>query len=99
MGKAIKVTWDFEFSIFVSLGLLRPVNPSITDYLIRCINSPVGTGWILENRIGGGTHTFKINLRDVPKMLIPLPPIAEQHRIIEKLDRIIPHIEDLKEAQ
>ena len=99
LGKAIKVTWDFEFSIFVSLGLLRPVNPSITDYLIRCINSPVGTEWILENRIGGGTHTFKINLRDVPKMLIPLPPIAEQHRIIEKLDRIIPHIEDLKEAQ
>ena len=37
LGKAIKINWDFEFSIFVSLGLLRPVEQRITDHIIFCI--------------------------------------------------------------
>ena len=56
LGKAIRCTLDFEFSIFVSLGLLRPVNNAITDYIVLCINSPVGFNWIQENKVGGGTH-------------------------------------------
>lgn len=95
LGKAIKNTLDFEFSIFVSLGLLRPINPLLTDFLIMCINSPVGFKWIQENKVGGGTHTFKINLNSIPEMLIPLPPIEEQQRIIDKLETILPLIDNI----
>lgn len=96
LGKALKVTWDFEFSIFVSLGLLRTVNSIINDYLILLINSPFGTKWIDNVKVGGGTHTYKLNLSDFPNMLIPLPPLAEQHRIVEKLNSILPKLNDLK---
>ncbi len=95
LGRAIKITWDFEFSIFVSLGLLRPVIKSITDYLVFCINSPLGTKWIIDNRVGGGTHTYKINLGDIPKFLIPLPPIEEQKRIFSKVKDLFDEIDNM----
>ena len=94
LGKAIKCTLDFEFSIFVSLGLLRPVDPSIVDYIIFVINSPIGDKWIQNNKVGGGTHTYKINLIDIPNMLIPLPPLQEQTRISDKLQEIDPYLSE-----
>ena len=90
LGKAIRCTLNIEFSIFVSLGLLRPIDPSVTDYLVFTINSPLGERWIQENKVGGGTHTYKINLSDIPNMLIPLPPYQEQNRIFTKLQELKP---------
>ena len=88
LGKAIKCTVDFEFSIFVSLGLLRPVCAETADYIIFAINSPLGDKWIQDNKVGGGTHTYKINLVDIPNMLIPIPPQAEQERIFAKMSEL-----------
>ena len=95
LGKAIKNTLDFEFSIFVSLGLLRTVKLELADFIILCINSPLGDNWIKNNKVGGGTHTFKINLSDIPKMLVPIPPLAEQKRIVETLNSLLSKIEQL----
>ena len=89
LGKAIKCTLDFEFSIFVSLGLIRLVNFSMNDYMIILLNSPFGDRWIQENKVGGGTHTFKLNLVDIPHMLLPIPPFAEQDRIVAKVEEIL----------
>jgi len=96
LGKAIEITWNFEFSIFVSLGLLRPVNKDTTPYIILFINSPIGKAWIDSVKVGGGTHTYKINLSDFPNMLIPLPPLAEQKRIVAKIEEVFKEIEKLK---
>ena len=98
LGRAIKVTIDFEFSIFVSLGLLRSVSEEIVDWIIFIINSPYGSEWIDSVKVGGGTHTNKINLNSFPDMLIPLPPLAEQKRIVEKLDQLLPLCDSMKEA-
>ena len=89
LGKAIKCTLDFEFSIFVSLGLIRLVNFSMNDYVILLFNSPFGDRWIQENKVGGGTHTFKLNLVDIPHMLLPIPPLAEQDRIVAKVEKLL----------
>lgn len=96
LGKAIRITWDFDFSIFVSLGLIRIVDASIVDYIIRVINSPIGNNWIQENKVGGGTHTYKINLGDIPNMLLPIPPLAEQQRIVAKIEELFAEIDKLK---
>ena len=100
LGKAIKVYWDFEFSVFVSLGVLRPVSDDITDFVISYINSPIGFNWIQSVKVGGGTHTYKINLSDIPQMLICLPPLKEQQRISESLksvDSVVAHYGQLQE--
>lgn len=88
LGKALEITWDFEFSIFVSLGLLRPICADVTPYIKLFINSPIGKAWIDDVKVGGGTHTYKINLSDFPNMLIPMPPLQEQHRIIAKIEEL-----------
>lgn len=95
LGKAIKIYWDFEFSIFVSLGLIRLVDSSLADYISLIINSPIGNSWIQENKVGGGTHTFKINLGDIPNMMLPLPPLAEQQRIVAKIEELFAEIDKL----
>lgn len=92
LGKALKNTLDYEFSIFVSLGVVRLIDVRLVDYVIEVINSPVGFKWIQENKVGGGTHTYKINLSDLPNMLIPLPPLSEQKRISERLDALMQNI-------
>ena len=52
--------------------------------------------WIQDNKVGGGTHTYKINLGDMPNMLLPIPPLNEQHRIVEKLEQLLDGIDKLK---
>ena len=53
--------------------------------------------WIEQNKVGGGTHTFKINLGSVYSILLPLPPLSEQKRIVDKLEEILPLVEKYKE--
>ena len=96
LGKAIEITWNFEFSIFVSLGLLRPVNANVTSYIVLFINSPMGKEWIDSVKVGGGTHTYKINLSDFPNMLIPIPPLNEQRRILATIEELLGGIDKLK---
>ena len=84
LGKAVKIDAEVEFSIFVSMGLIKLVNKAIADYIVLAINSGYGWSWIQRVKVGGGTHTFKINLDDLRLMPIPLPPLDEQLRIREK---------------
>lgn len=99
LGKALKNTLDFEFSIFVSLGLLRCVSLDIVDYIVFVLNSSLGYNWIQENKVGGGTHTFKINLHSIPNFLVPLPPILEQKRIIDFTTKITNEIDELEKVE
>ena len=94
LGKPIIVDVDYEFSIFVSLGLLRPISIAIAEWICSCIDSPVGFAWIEKVKVGGGTHTFKINLGDIPDFILPLPPLAEQRRIVGRVSELMPLVEE-----
>ena len=94
LGKPIIVDVDYEFSIFVSLGLLRPISIAIAEWICSCIDSPVGFAWIEKVKVGGGTHTFKINLGDIPDFILPFPPLAEQRRIVERVNELVPLVEE-----
>ena len=97
LGEAIKCTLNFDFNIFVSLGLIRLLDARFVDYVVKFINSSVMQKWIEQNKVGGGTHTFKINLGSMYSILLPLPPLPEQQRIVDKLEEILPLVEKYKE--
>ncbi|HEB8241835.1 TPA: restriction endonuclease subunit S [Campylobacter coli] len=94
LGKAIKISLEFEFSIFVSLGLLKPKVKIISDYLVYFLNSYFIEGWINDNKVGGGTHTAKLNLNILEKCPIALPPLKEQERIVGILDENFAKIDE-----
>ena len=98
LGKAIKICTDKEFSIFVSLGLLKLIEADVADYIVQVINSGYCYRWIDDNKVGGGTHTNKINLDTLRGMPIPIPPLEEQHRIVAKIEEILPYIDQYDKA-
>ena len=98
LGKAIKICTDKEFSIFVSLGLLKLIEADVADYIVQVINSGYGYRWIDDNKVGGGTHTNKINVDTLRGMPIPIPPLEEQHRIVAKIEEILPYIDQYDKA-
>ena len=98
LGKALRIDTDIEFSIFVSLGLIKLVDKSIASYIELVINSGYGFSWIQKVKVGGGTHTFKINLDDLRLMPIPLPPIREQKRILDRVSDFMPACSSYEKA-
>lgn len=63
------------------------------DYLQVCLMNYVS---LLNRR--AKSMIPGIDRKNVLNLLIPLPPLREQKRIIEKLGQILPHIDELKEA-
>lgn len=47
-------------------------------------------------KLSTGTSVPQINNKDIEPLLIPLPPLAEQKRIVEKLEQLLPLCELLK---
>ena len=93
LGKAICIDIDLEFSIFVSLGLLKTTDRIISDYIVNVINSGYGDFWIKNNKAGGAMHTYKINLNSLALLPIPLAPVCEMERICKKKNDLLIHLE------
>ena len=100
LGKAVLVDTDVEFSLFVSVGLIRFNHANTDPYFFRIVlNSPFVKAEFDRIKIGGGTHTNKLNLGDLHTVAFPLPPLAEQHRIVAKVDELMALCDRLEEAR
>lgn len=90
LGRAVLVDTDEEFSLFVSVGLIRFSGKNISPrFFCMLLNSPLVEREFNRIKIGGGTHTNKLNLGDLKTVTLPLPPLAEQHRIVAKVDELM----------
>ncbi len=92
LGRPFINKLDFEYSIFVSLGLIKLIDRCMSEYVKVVLDSPNSYNFINYVKVGGGTHTFKINVEDIGKFPIPLPPIKEQLKILNKITKIIEQI-------
>jgi type I restriction enzyme S subunit len=63
------------------------------------LNSPLVEGEFDRIKIGGGTHTNKLNLGDLQTIALPFPPLAEQHRIVAKVDKLMALCDRLEGAR
>lgn len=90
LGRAVVVDTDVEFSIFVSVGLIRFDHNTIDpDYLCILLNSPFVSAEFDRIKVGGGSHTNKLNLGDLHTVALPIPPLAEQRRIVAKVNELM----------
>jgi type I restriction enzyme S subunit len=76
----------------------RMRSPEIAPFWFECyFNSPVGRSYF-ESASNQTTNLASINMRQVRSCLIPLPPLAEQRRIVAKVDQLMALVDQL-EAQ
>lgn len=87
-GIAVVVDTEQEFSIFVSLALLKFSSENIDRrFLCHLINSPFVKQQSADNTQGIGNKNLVLRL--INQFAIPLPPLAEQRRIVAKVDALM----------
>jgi type I restriction enzyme S subunit len=83
LGVVRLVDTDRPFSIFVSVALIKPVLRETAPYLLTAFQSPV----VQQQMVPKGSGLQHIHLEDLRADCIPLPPLAEQRRIVAEVDR------------
>ena len=89
------VETDKEFSLFVSVALLKFNNQFIDiKYLYNLILSPLVQAQAKENTKGIGNKNWVID--KIAQTIIPLPPLAEQKRIVAKVEELLTLVNKLE---
>ena len=92
------VTTDKEFSLFVSVALIKLTqNKFSNEFLVFMIQSPLVQEQAKENTRGVGNKNWVLSA--VSKTLMVVPPLEEQKRIKNRLNLVLPYIERYSSSQ
>lgn len=96
LGKTAIITQLDEGAIASSLVIIR-ISPIIVPrFAYMFLMSPLGREQIF--RFDNGSAQPNLSANNVKKYWIPIPPLAEQHRIVAKVDQLMALVDEL-EAQ
>ena len=96
-GIAVPVKTARPFSVFVSVALLKFSTVELSqDYLCHLINSPFVRQQSKDNTQGIGNQNLVLRL--INGFALPIPPLAEQHRIVDKADELMALCDRLEES-
>lgn len=85
---------DEEFNVWVHVAVLSIGENIYPYYLAKALNSP--HCYQLAQKYTHGTSNRDLGLTRMVSITLPLPPLAEQKRIVAKLEEILPLCERLK---
>ena len=96
IGKVARVEPYSQGAIASSLVIIRVYLPFIRDYLFCVLKSDYAK--IQLNNFDNGTAQPNLAAKDVEKYFIPLPPLAEQKRIVTKIEELFAVLDSIKES-
>ena len=85
IGVAKLIDWDWDFSIFVSLALIKPRPESVDSRYLECFLNSDAAYAQATSRSKSGTVT-NLHLVDIKTIQIPLPHLAKQQTIVAELE-------------
>ena len=93
IGNPVFVKKDREFCI-KNMALFKAINKDLFDmeYLLLFLQNEQH---VMKKKASGGVQSF-VSLKFLRNYLLPLPPLAEQKRIVAKVEEILPLCERLK---
>lgn len=94
LGKTAIYKFDFYALLNQRVLKFRPIIDELTSYLYYTINTFYF--WYNVSHQGGGSAQANLKLNHVLDMLIPFPPLAEQKRIVAKIEELLHEIDKLK---
>ncbi len=98
IGECAVIDKQIDFAFYVSLGLVKLVPGFLSaDYLAYMINGPFGVAYSKNNIASKGGSAGNFNLTKIRTFPIPLPPLAEQYRIVAKLEQLLQHCDALEQ--
>ena len=74
----------------------RPCDTAISDFLLLFLNSPSGMA-IMQRLAITSSGLYSLSVGKIRKIEIPLPPLAEQHRIVAKVDELMALCDQLEQ--
>ena len=95
-GIATVNIYDIEFNVWVHVAVLRMPNIINPFYLKNCLNS--SHCYNQSQQLTRGISNQDLGLTRMINITIPLPPLSEQHRIVQKLDELMQNCDSLEES-
>ena len=95
VGRAAIWNYDYNICIQNHVSRLRPINPQIQiKYFFYLLWYYKTSGFIS----GKGIGISSLTVNDILSLAIPLPPLAEQKRIVEKIEQIFDILDTIEKA-
>lgn len=88
---------DQPFSLLSSVALIKLPQDILSWYLVYALRSDLFYKIIRENM--KGTGITRITLKQIEPLFIPLPPLAEQQRIVAKIEELLPVVARYEQAE
>ena len=89
---------DCNLFINQRVGALRPYESLVSDYLRFSLKSETILQDVFQYETGTANQG-NLGAENILKILIPLPPLAEQYRIVAKIEKLMPFVEVYDKAQ
>ncbi|MCF3595728.1 restriction endonuclease subunit S [Rhodobacteraceae bacterium LMO-12] len=98
IGRCCRIPDDFRgANVSQHVAIIRTAVASTEDFLHLLVMSPFFQAYVLGEQTGAGRGGLPKNRMD--RIPVPLPPLAEQHRIVAKVDELMALCDRLEEAR
>ena len=94
IGRTAVYDLDEPANINQAVCIVRLINMGLLHYILLYMNSTTAYNIMMSDKVD--TARANISLTNVSNFLVPLPPLAEQKRIVAKLEDLLPLCERLK---
>ena len=95
IGRTCEYTLDDLANTNQAVAIIRLVDLGLVDFIIKCLSSAYCIDLMFENQVN--VARANLSLSSLANFLIPIPPLSEKQRIMERVSLMFGHIDTISE--